>query len=70
MAKLLGYKKKATAIFAKVKHLVQSFQIAITDYKTIWDSIMFDVAFDLLHDNFKMRTASFFSLDNKDLEKI
>ena len=35
ITKPLGYKKKATAIFAKVKHLIQYLQATVTEYRII-----------------------------------
>lgn len=70
MAKSLGYKKKVTAIFAKVKHLIQRFQAAATEDRIIWDSITLDVALDLLHNDFEMTIALFFYLGNKNLKEI
>lgn len=60
IAKPLRYKKKVTAIFAKVKHLVQHLQVVIMGHKTIWDSITLIVALDSLHNNFEITTAPVF----------
>lgn len=70
MAKLLGYKKKITAIFAKVKYLVQHFQAAITEYRTIWDSITLVITFNSLYNDFEMTTTSLLHSSNKDLKEI
>lgn len=70
IAKPFRYKKKATTIFAEVKHLVQRLQGAVIEYKTIWDSITLVVALDLLFNNFEMTIAPLFYLNNKDLEEI
>lgn len=70
VAKPLGYEKKATAIFAKVKHLVQRLQAAVTVHRTIWDSITFVVALDSLHDDFEMTTAPLLHSDDKELKEI
>ena len=70
VAKPLGYKKKATTIFAKVKQLVQQLQSAVTEQKTIWESITLVVALKLLHDNFEMTMAPFLHSSNKDFEEI
>lgn len=70
IAKPLGYKKKATAIFAKVKHLIQCLQAAVTEHRTIWDSITLVVAFNSLYNDFEMTTAPFLHLGNKNLKEI
>lgn len=70
MIKLFRYKKKATAIFVEVKHLVQYLPGAVTEQKTIWNSITLVVALDSLHNDFEMTIAPLFHLDNKDLEEI
>ena len=72
VAKPLRYKKKATAIFAEVKHLVQvkCLLAVITEHRTIWDSITLVVALDSLHDDFEMTIAPLFHLGDKDLEEI
>lgn len=70
MVKLLGYKKKAIAIFTKVKHLVQRLQVTVTGHKMISNSIMLVVALDSLHDDLKIITTPFFYLGNKDLQEI
>ena len=70
VAKPLGYEKKANIIFAKVKQLVQRLQSALTEQRTIWESITLVVAFDSLHDNFEMTTASLLYSGDKDLEEI
>lgn len=57
VVKPLGYEKKATTIFAEVKQLVQRLQSAVTEHRTIWDSITLVVALDSLHDDFEMTTA-------------
>ena len=70
VAKPLGYEKKATTIFAKVKQLVQRLQSAVTEQRTIWESITLVVALDSPHDNFEMTTAPLLYSGNKDLEEI
>lgn len=70
VAKPLGYEKKATAIFAEVKQLVQRLQAAVTEHRTIWDSITLVVALDSLHDDFEMTTAPLLHSGDKDLEEI
>ena len=70
VAKPLGYEKKSTAIFAEVKHLVQRLQAAVTEHRTIWDSITLVVALDSLHDDFEMTTAPLLYSGDKDLEEI
>lgn len=70
IAKPLGYEKRATTIFAEVKQLVQHLQSAITEQKTIWDSITLVVALNFLYDDFKMTTAPLLYSGNKDLEEI
>lgn len=68
--KPLGYEKKATTIFAEVKQLVQRLQSAVTEQRTIWNSITLVVALDSLHDNFEMTTAPLLHFGDKDLEEI
>ena len=70
VAKPLDYEKKATTIFAEVKQLVQSLQLAVTAQRTIWESITLVVALNSLHDDFEMTTAPFFHSNNKDLKEI
>lgn len=70
MVKLFGYKKKVTAIFAEVKHLVQQLQAAVIEHRTIWDSIIFVIALDSLYNDFEMTITPLLYLSNKDLEKI
>ena len=70
IAKPLGYEKKATTIFAKVRQLVQQFQSAVIEQRTIWESITLVVALVSLHNNFEMMTAPLFHSGNKDLEEI
>lgn len=70
VAKSLGYEKKATAIFAEVKHLIQRLQGAVTEHRTIWDSITPDVALDSLHYDFEMTTAPLLHSGDKDLKEI
>lgn len=66
----LGYEKKATTIFTKVKQLVQRLQSVITEQGIIWDNITLIVALDLVHDKFKMTTTPFLYSGDKNLEKI
>lgn len=54
MTVLLGYKKKAIAIFAKIKHLIEYLQVAIIEHKKIWNSIILVVAFNSLYNDFEM----------------
>lgn len=70
MVKLFGYKKKVTAIFAEVKHLVQQLQAAVIEHRTIWDNIIFVIALDSLYNDFEMTITPLLYLSNKDLEKI
>ena len=70
VAKPLGYEKKATTIFAKVKQLVQRLQSAVTEQRSIWESITLVVAVNLLHNDFEMTTAPLLYSGNKDLEEI
>ena len=70
VAKPLRYEKKANTIFVEVKQLVQQLQSAVTEQRTIWESITLVVAFDLLHDNFEMTTASLLHSSDKNLEEI
>ena len=70
VAKPLGYEKKATTIFAKVKQLVQQLQSSVIEQKTIWESITLVVPLDLLYDDFKMTTAPLLYFGNKDHEEI
>ena len=70
VAKPLGYEKKATTIFAEVKQLVQRLQSAVTEERTIWESITLVVALDSLHDDFEMTTAPLLHSGDKDLKEI
>ena len=70
VVKPLGYEKRATTIFAEVKQLIQRLQSAVTEHRTIWDSITLVIALDLLHDDFEMTTAPLLHLGDKDLEEI
>ena len=70
VAKPLGYKKIATTIFAEVKQLVQRLQSAVTEQRTIWESITLVVALDFLNDDFEMTTAPLLHSGDKDFEKI
>lgn len=49
---------------------MQYLQSAVTEQKTILESITFVVALNLLCDNFEMTTAPLFYFGNKDLTKI
>ena len=46
--KPLGYKKKATTIFAKLKALIQRLEAAVTPPQTIWDIMVIIIALDSL----------------------
>ena len=70
VAKPLGYEKKTNTIFAQVKQLVQRLQSAVTNQRTIWESITLVVALDSLHDDFEMTTAPLLHSGDKDLEEI
>ena len=50
--------------------LVQRLQLAVTEQRTIWESITLVVTLDSLHDNFEMITAHLLHSDDKDLEEI
>ena len=53
-----------------MKQLVQRLQSAVTEHRTIWDSIILVVALDSLHDDFEMTTAPLLHSGDKDLEEI
>ena len=67
---ILGYKKRATIIFAEVKQFVQCLQSAVTKHWTIWDSITLVVAFDSLYNDFKLTTAPLLYSGDKDIVEI
>lgn len=70
VAKPLDYKKKATTLFPKVKQLVQHLQSEVMEEKTIWKCITLVVALDLLHNDFKMKTAPRLYSGDKYLKQI
>ena len=70
VVKLLGYEKKATTIFAEVKQLVHHLQSAVTEQRTIWNSITLVVALDSLNYDFEMTTAPLLHSGDKDIEEI
>ena len=53
-----------------MKQLVQHFQSAVTEHRTIWDSITLVVALDSLYDDFEMTITPLLHSGNKDLEEI
>lgn len=70
IAKSFGYDKKINTIFAEVTQLVQRLQLAVTEQRTIWESITLVIAFDKLHDDFEMITTPLLHFSDKDLEEI
>lgn len=61
---------KVITIFTKFKHFIQCLQAFVIEHKIIWNSITLVVAFDLLHNDFKILITPFFHLSNKDFEEI
>lgn len=49
---------------------MQRLQSAVTEHRTIWDSITLVVALDSLHDDFEMTTTPLLHSGDKDLEEI
>ena len=50
--------------------LVQQLQSAVTEQRTIWESIMRVVTLDSLYNDFEMTMASLLHSGNKNLAKI
>ena len=53
-----------------MKQFVQRLQSAVTEQRTIWDSITLVVALDSLHNDFKITTAPLLHSGNKDIKEI
>lgn len=70
IVKLLDHKKKAITIFAEMKKLVQYLESAVTEQRTIFESITLVVILNLLHKDFEMTTAPFLYSGNKNFKKI
>lgn len=65
-----GYEKRATTIFGEVSTLVDRLQNAVSDNRTIWESIKIVVAADALHDDFDHVVRPILHAGDKTLEQI